>query len=110
LPTGLRAFGETGKVQLRGIQQVGRVWSESYPPLKLNDLTNRNWLALVESYWRDQTLLDVDHRSLRALLGAGGGTPAVSSPAAINITSSNNNVITVAATAHGFAAGDEVLI
>jgi hypothetical protein len=110
-PTGLRAYGETGKVQLRSTQQVGRMWEERYPPLKLSDLTVRAWLAQVEDYWRNQTVLDVDHRSLRTLLGSGGGTPVVSTPAAVNISSSNNDTILVTtSSAHGFAVGDEVEI
>lgn len=108
LPTGLKAFGETGKAQLRGTQQVGRIWAEVYPPLKMTDAVNRAWLAQVEDYWRNLTILDVDHRSLRTLLGAGGGTPLVTTPGAVSITSSNNNVITIAATSHGFAVGDEI--
>ena len=110
-PTGLRAFSESGKAQLRSIQQVGRVWSESYPPLKLSNVVERGWLAQVEDYWRNQTILDVDHRSMRVLLGAGGGTPLAAGTAAVNIASSNNNTITVITTAsHGLAIGDEVTI
>ena len=111
MPTGMKAFSESGKGQVRSIGQVGRVWTETYPPLKLTDSTNRSWLAQVEDYWRNVTLLDVDHRSLRTLLGVGGGTPSVSSPAALNIASSNNNTILIATTAnHGFAVGDQVQI
>jgi hypothetical protein len=111
LPTGLKAFGETGKAQLRTTQQVGRVWSEVYPPLKMTDTVNRAWLAQVEDYWRNLTILDVDHRSLRTLLGAGGGTPAVVTPASVAISTSANNTITVTtSTAHGFAVGDEIVV
>ena len=111
LPTGLKAFGESGKAQLRGIGQMGRVWAEHYGPMKLTDATNRAWLVLVESYWRNQTILDVDHRSLRTLLGAGGGSPLVSLANATNVSASNNDTITVTTSAaHGFAVGDEIEI
>ena len=53
------------------------MWTESYPPLKSSDNTNRKWLAQVMDYWRSQTILDADHRSMRSLLGNGGGTPLV---------------------------------
>ena len=110
-PTGLRAFGETGKGQLRAITQVGRSWTETFPPQSLNDTAFRAWLAEIESYWRNQTIVDVDHRAHRTLLGSGGGTPVVSTPAAVNISSTNNNTILVTtASAHGFAIGDEVEI
>ena len=110
MPTGLIAYGETGRVQLRSTQQAGRVWAERYPPLVLNT-TVRAWLAQVEDYWRNRTIVDVDHRSLRTLLGAGGGTPVVSTPAAVSISASANNTITLTTTtAHGFAVGDEIEI
>lgn len=110
-PTGLKAFGETGKAQLRATQQVGRTWEERYPPLKMTEVATRAWLAQVEDYWRNQTILDVDHRALRTLLGAGGGTPVVFSPSTVNISdTANNDIVVTTSSAHGFAVGDEVEI
>lgn len=77
VPGPLISAGQSGKLQLRSTLQVGREWSESYGPYKSTDTTYRAWLAQILSYWQAGTVLDVDHRSMRDLLGAGGGTPLV---------------------------------
>lgn len=81
MPTGLASFGQSGRGHLRSTTQVGREWTEVYPLMNPTDLTARAWLATVTSYFRSQRVFWADHRSMRTLLGAGGGTPLVNGAA-----------------------------
>lgn len=73
----LASWSPSGRGQVRGLAQLGRSWQETYGVLSHDDPTVRAWLATVESYYRAGTVFEVDHRKLRALLGAGGGTGLV---------------------------------
>jgi hypothetical protein len=77
MPGGLFSSGESGKVQTRGTQQVGRSWEESYAPFKNSDLNNRALYAQVENLFRNSTRFLIEHNLYRFLIGAGGGTPTV---------------------------------
>jgi hypothetical protein len=77
MPGPLLNFGQTGKGQVRATAQIGRMWTEHYPPMKAGDASAQGFLATVAKLYREGTILDIDHRSRRTLLGAGGGTPLV---------------------------------
>lgn len=77
MPAPLISVGLTGKVQTRTTLENGRTWTETYGPFLATNATWRGWLAEVLKYWRTGTVLSIDHRSQRGLLGAGGGTPLV---------------------------------
>lgn len=76
-PGPLRAVGQSGATQSRSTTQVGRTWQEVYGPLRRGDPEAQAFLAVVNNYWRNGTIFQIDHRAQRALLGAGGGSPTV---------------------------------
>lgn len=77
MPSALRTFGNTGKVQTRTSLVTGRAWTEVYGPLRPSTGSVRALFAQLAQFWREGTILDVDHRSMRAILGVGTGTPLV---------------------------------
>jgi hypothetical protein len=77
VPGGFASLGLSGKVQLRASARAGRAWSESYSALRVSNATVRQFLALLDAYAHQQTILDVDHPDLRDLLGTGAGNPEV---------------------------------
>lgn len=89
MPTGLVAPGHTGKPQLRTTTQIGVRWSETYPPLKRSAASTHAFLAVINDYWRNQTIFQIDHRARRALFGAGGGTPLVN-----GVSQTGSNLVT----------------
>lgn len=79
-PTSLFSVGTSGFVQVRATTQVGRTWTETYPPLRPTDTTrpyDAAFLAFVQNAWRNQLLFMIDHRSQRVVLGTGVGTPLI---------------------------------
>jgi hypothetical protein len=76
-PGGLMDFGQSGRGQFRSVAAVGREWTESYPPIRSRAAATVGFLAQLLSFWRNGTLLDVDHRGMRTLFGTGAGTPVV---------------------------------
>ena len=81
-PDAFRSVGESGKGHLRSHTAVGRTWSETFPPLDGRLAEVRQFLTLIDYYARSGTILTVDHRLMRKLLGAGTGTPRINSPSA----------------------------
>ena len=73
----LLSVGQSGKPQVRSTLQVGWSWEETWGVLQAGDASVEAFLAQLENYWRSGTVLDMDHRSKRTLLGLGGGTPQV---------------------------------
>lgn len=78
MPTGLVSVGQSRKPQLRTTLQTGRMWDETYVLMKRADPRFAPFLAMVNDYWRNQVVFDIDHRGMRLLLGVGGGSPAIS--------------------------------
>lgn len=68
---------QAGKLQARAFGQMGRRWTEEFPPILLTDAAARGWLAQVQSFWSNGTFLDVVHRSYLTPNGSGAGTPLV---------------------------------
>lgn len=69
---------QSGIVQTRATQQVGRTWRETYPPIKIAaDLNARALLAQCANFYRNGTRFLIDCKAFRYLLGSGGGTPVV---------------------------------
>lgn len=77
MPTGLVSVSRSGRVQRRTTTQLGRRWTETFGVLRPTVAADRAFLSTVLDLWRNQTECTVDHRSMRTLLGAGGGTPLV---------------------------------
>lgn len=81
VPTGLRSLGQTGGVQLRSTLQIGRMWEEVWPDLRLGRADVEALLAWIEWAHSTQQIFDITHLALpgsgKAPKGAGGGTPLV---------------------------------
>lgn len=81
VPTGLRSAGGSGKLQLRTTTQVGRVWEEVWPDLRLGRADVEALLAFIAWAYHTQQILTLTHTALpgsgKAPLGAGGGSPLV---------------------------------
>lgn len=77
MPTGLLSIAQSGKTQFRAVQHVGRQWTETYGPIDSESLTGRAFIAELNDIYRKGTIINVLHPKVRALLGAGGGTPLV---------------------------------
>lgn len=75
-PGGLMSIGQSGKIQSRSTQQVGREWTETYGVMPSTSATVRAFLAEVNDLWRNGTSFTTTH-PLLTLMGAGGGTPLV---------------------------------
>lgn len=81
VPIGMFSWGETGSAQLRTTQQVGRLWEEEWPDLRLGRPNVDAFLAWLEWAQQTQDVFDVVHHLLPgsglAPNGVGGGTPLV---------------------------------
>jgi hypothetical protein len=76
-PTGLSSFGQSGKGQFRSTMQVGRVWTETWENLYAGAAATRTFLAQLELYYGQQTILDLYHPSQKTMVGIGTGTPLI---------------------------------
>lgn len=102
VPGPMAALGHSNKAQLRGVGALGRRWTETYPPFKM-DATGRAFLAYVSGAWARGTLFDIEHYLLLTKNGGMSGAPTVNgssqtgSALAINNCAGSNPV---------FKAGD----
>lgn len=69
-PGTLRSVGHSGRVQLRAHAQVGRTWSETWPPLRAGDPDAQRLLAFLDEAWNRALIFEADH-----LLTPGSGRP-----------------------------------
>ena len=68
-PTGLDSWGQSGKPQLRSVNQVGRTWEESYPPLKASAANTRAFIAYINQLWNQRTIFTIKHPHLETPIG-----------------------------------------
>lgn len=76
-PAGLQSWSQSGKGQARAVNNMGRIWKETYGLL---DCANPNVRALVQALnqsIREGTVWDVQHPYWHVRKGAGGGSPLV---------------------------------
>ncbi len=82
VPTGLQSLGASGKAQLRSVTQIGRLWEEAWPDLKVGDTDVESLLAWISWAFSTQEIFDITHPALagsgKSPNGAGGGTPVIS--------------------------------
>jgi hypothetical protein len=78
IPGPLISKSQSGRVTLRGIQQLGRTWTERYL-VNVRSATGRELLATTADYWRNGDIFTIDHRDHLTPLGAGGGAAVVGS-------------------------------
>lgn len=76
-PGGLQSWGEAGKGQFRAVQNMGRVWSETFPVLDTSIPAVRALLESINRSIREHVVWDVQHIYWQVRKGAGGGTPLV---------------------------------
>jgi len=76
MPGPLVAVGASGKLQTRATGQIGRRWDETYGPMDMEDPAVRDFVARLNNWRRNATVVDVAHPGVTTL-GAGGGTPLV---------------------------------
>lgn len=73
----LQSIGQAGKSQRRSTQHVGRMWTEIYKPFKVDSDNGKDFLAMVDDYWRNGMKFQIDHRLYQTKRGSGTGTPLV---------------------------------
>lgn len=79
LPGPLISKSQSGRVNIRTTQQVGRSWQERYL-VNVRSVDGRALLAAVDDYWRNGTIFTIDHRDHVTPLGTGGGSPLINQP------------------------------
>lgn len=77
MPGALQAWSQSGKGQHRATVQVGRIWSETYPPFASTGAFGRKLIATINNLWRNGTAFTIDHRSYLTPNGLGTGSPQV---------------------------------
>lgn len=73
----LMSAGHSGKRQFRSTVQVGRIWTETYPPFRATSINGRALLAALHSAWRNAELLTLQHYLHLTPNGGGAGAPTV---------------------------------
>lgn len=76
LPGPLISKSQSGRVNIRSIQQIGRTWTEHYL-LKVSNTADRSFLATVRTFWRNGTIFDLSHIDYQTIKGVGGGAALV---------------------------------
>lgn len=77
MPGALQSWAQSGKAQHRSTTQVGRIWSETYPPFKGTGAFGRKLVATINNFWRNGSTFDIDHYLYLTHNGSGTGTPTV---------------------------------
>lgn len=76
IPGPLISKAQSGRVNFRSTQQIGRTWTEHYL-VNTRSVNGRALLAFVDNVWRNGTTFTIDHRDHVTPLGTGGGSPLV---------------------------------
>jgi hypothetical protein len=76
LPGPLISKAQSGRVNLRSTQQIGRTWTERYL-LNVQAVADKEFLARMATYWRNGTIFAKGHIDYATMKGIGGGTPRV---------------------------------
>lgn len=95
-PEGLMSWGDSGKGQFRAIQNMGRIWTETFPLLDTDNPNVRQLLEAINRSLRERVIWDVQHPYLHVRKGAGGGTPLVNGAdqtgSILTIDGASNNI------------------
>lgn len=79
MPGPLIVKAQSGRVNLRSTQQVGRSWTERFL-INVRSIDGRALLAAVDDYWRNGTIFTISHVDHLTPLGTGGGSPLINQP------------------------------
>lgn len=64
MSAGQDSWGQSGKGQFRTTNQVGREWTEEYPPMEASNANTRKFMAYINSLWRNRTIFTIQHKHL----------------------------------------------
>lgn len=78
-PGPLISKAQSGRVNIRSLQQSGHTWTERYL-VNTRSVNGRALLAAVNNFWRNGTVFTITHMDHLTPLGAGGGTPLINGP------------------------------
>lgn len=78
-PGPLISKAQSGRVNIRSLQQSGHTWTERYL-VNVRSVNGRALLAAVNNFWRNGTVFTITHMDHLTPLGVGGGTPLVNQP------------------------------
>lgn len=87
-PGPLISKAQSGRVNVRGIQQIGRTWTERYL-VNVRSVNGRALLATIENFWRNGTFFAISHVDHLTPLGTGGGTPLINASAQLVVDTEN---------------------
>lgn len=90
MPGPLISKSQSGRVNIRTTQQIGRTWTERYL-VNVRSVNGRALLAFIDNVWRNGTTFTIDHRDHLTPLGTGGGSPLINQPAQLVIDPENFN-------------------
>jgi len=76
-PVAAQSWGQSGKGQVRALQNMGRVWQEVYPILDTKLATVRALIEALNRSLREGVLWDVQHPYWQQRLGSGAGSVTV---------------------------------
>lgn len=81
VPGPLISHGHSGKDQRRATLQIGRSWTETWPPLRADDADVQALLTFIRRHWASGDSFTIAHLATPGSgldpNGAGGGTPVV---------------------------------
>lgn len=73
----LLSRSQSGKMQARATQHIGRAWQERLATFRQNTDAGQAMLAQIDEFWNRGTAFDIVHPDYATPRGAGGGTPLV---------------------------------
>jgi hypothetical protein len=76
LPGPLVSKAQSGRVNTRSTQQIGRTWTEHYL-LQMSQASHKEFLARLKQYWRNGTIFAHSHIDYLTPKGSAGGFPLV---------------------------------
>lgn len=72
-PMGFDSWGQSGKGQFRDAMQIGRTWTETYPPFKHTDQAGMAFLSYVNQLYRERTVFEISYYHRRTPFGTISG-------------------------------------
>lgn len=96
-PGPLISKAASGRVNVRGIQQIGRTWTERFL-INVRSVDGRALLAVIQNYWRNGTIFTITHMDHLTPLGVGGGTPLINASPQLVVNTENFGAWTITGT------------
>lgn len=77
MPGAMQSWSQSGKGEHRSTVQIGRIWSETYPPFQVSTAAGRKLIAAINNFWRSGASFDIEHYSYLTHNGGGTGSPLI---------------------------------